>query len=74
MTDCARCVKEHEAHAAEEELLDMPIRSIRDGYLLRNGDLYLMVACDDGVTRTLQIPRYNISGKRIITLHGAWWL
>jgi len=39
-----------------DELLQVSIKHITDGWVIENGDLYLWVTCDDGVTRTIRIP------------------
>ncbi len=36
-----------------------PISSVYDGWVLKNGDLYLLVRCSDGVNRTTIVKAKN---------------
>jgi hypothetical protein len=62
MSDCERCAKVHEEH--NHDALSLPISKIRDGWLLTNGNLYLLIDTGDGRSQAIQLPRYRTDGTR----------
>lgn len=62
--DCKQCEREHEAHKRGHEAMELPISSIRDGWVLHDGDLYLTVEVAPNTTTMIRVPRYTTGGRR----------